>query len=176
MDKPEIDPDASIYDVMSIYGALMLQVQTFEIGLATLALVVEIDPGRVSQASPERQIKKAIKKALHAFQAGSPSASRDRLKGKVSEPLYDQISQLIPHRNRLAHRFLVEQLFNPGGEQRFRQGTAFQIVRYVQSFEAINREIDGEVQRIASTFPDAPDDLDELMADLARAIVLRQQD
>jgi hypothetical protein len=176
MDKPEIDPDAGIYDVMSIYGALMLQVQTFEVGLAALALMVEIDPDRVSQASPERQLRKAIKKALHAFQAGSPSASRDRLKGRIPELLYDHISQLIPHRNRLAHRFLIEQIFNPDGGQRFRQGTALQIVRYAQSFETINREIDGEVKRIADTFPDAPDDLDELMADLARAIVLRQQD
>lgn len=83
MSKPPIDPDASAYDLMAIYGALMQQVQTYELLLATLALLVEVDPKRVSNATLKRQLKAAVRKGVHAFQNGSPAASRDRLEGEV---------------------------------------------------------------------------------------------
>lgn len=67
MSKPPIDPDASAYDLMAIYGALMQQVQTYELLLATLALLVEVAPERVSNATLKRQLKAAVRKGVHAF-------------------------------------------------------------------------------------------------------------
>jgi hypothetical protein len=56
-----VDPDASTYDVMSIYGALMLEVQTFEMSTAVLSLVAEVEPERRSNASLRRQLDSAYK-------------------------------------------------------------------------------------------------------------------
>ena len=172
MPKPTVDPDASSYDVFAIYGALMQQVQAFEVSLATLALLVELDPNRISNASLERQVKAAVKKGRHAFQAGSPAASRGRLKGKVSDELYAEIDRLIPHRNRLAHRFLVERMYETSAGPHFKPGTALQITEYAQHFFAINRRLKLATDSRVAALSDSPAQLDGPLEKLARAIVL----
>ena len=105
MGQSAVDPDASAYDIFAIYGALMQQVQSFENSLTSLALLVETDPAKVSNASVERQLKAAIKTGVQVFQNGSPAASRDRIEGKVPDDLYREIVALVPYRNRLATVF-----------------------------------------------------------------------
>jgi hypothetical protein len=169
---PPLDADASTYDVLAIYGALMQQVQTFEVLLATLALLVESDPKQASNAGLERQLKKAIVKGVHAFQNGSPAASRDRLQGKIPEDLFGELADLVPPRNRLAHSFLVQQTVDGGDGPRFRVGTALQIVEYAQRFEVLNRRLQDEIASQAATFPQAPEPLRNLIDGLAQAVVL----
>jgi hypothetical protein len=175
MTSERVDPDASSYDVFSIYGALMQEVQSFELSLAGLALVVEIDPNSVSNASLERQLKKAIKRGRHAFQAGSPAASRNRLEAKIPDDLYSEIDQLIPHRNRLAHRFLIERMIDAEDGPRFKSGTALEIVQYARRFGAANKRVVAETERIAADSPDTPAEILPIIDRLARAIVFDEK-
>lgn len=175
MSKPPIDPDASAYDLMAIYGALMQQVQTYELLLATLALLVEVDPERVSNASLKRQLKAAVRQGVHAFQNGSPAASRDRLEGEVPADLHRELAELVPHRNRLAHSFLLQEVIDGEAGPRFRPGTALQIVQYAQRFGALNRKLQEEMIRRAASVPSAPEEIQPLIDKLARSIVLGKQ-
>jgi hypothetical protein len=172
MSKPPIDPDASAYDLMAIYGALMQQVQAYELLLATLALLVEVDRERVSNATLKRQLKAAVRKGVHAFQNGSPAASRDRLEGKVPTDLHRELAELVPHRNRLAHSFLLQEVTDGETGPRFRPGTALQIVQYAQRFGTLNRKLQEELIRRAAAVPSAPEEIQPLIDKLARSIVL----
>jgi hypothetical protein len=167
-----LDPDASSYDIFAIYGALMQGVQIFEGTLASLALLVETDPEKVSNASLKRQLKAAIKEGVHAFQKGSPAASRNRLEGKIPDELYREIDALVPHRNRLAHSFLIQQLVDTAEGPRFRPGTALQIIEYAQRFGAVNRRLGEEMKQLAAGPPGAPAEIAPLIDQLSRAIVL----
>ena len=169
---PDVDPDRSAYDLFAIYGALMQQVQTYELLLATLALIVEADPRRISNASLERQLRNAIRRGVHAFQRGSPSQSRDRIEGRVSEELFSEVAGLVEERNRLAHAFLVQQLDGDAVPPRFRRGTALQIIQYAQRFGAANAKLDTEIRARAADLPEAPEQIGELIERLAHSIAL----
>lgn len=175
MSESTVNPDANSYDVFAIYGALMQQVQVFEVGLATLALLVELEPSHISNASLQRQLKAAVKKGRHAFHAGSPAASRDRLRGKVSKGLYAEIDDLIPHRNRLAHRFLVERIWEADDGPCFKPGTALQITEYAQHFFGVNRRIKLATDSRVASLSDPPEKLDGPLEELARAVVLSEE-
>lgn len=164
------DPDSSSYDVEAIYGALMLQVQLFERQVATLALLAEVDPDQISKASLRRQVKKVVKKVRRAFQSASLTDSCDRLQGKIPEGLYGEISQLISYRNRLAHRFLIAQTAESTDANGFRTGTSVQIFEYAQAFLRVNRQIHDEMARIAATFPEIPNGMEDILASFARTI------
>jgi hypothetical protein len=170
--RPAIDPDASAYDVLAIYGALMQQVQAFEVLLAALALLVEADPNRVSNAGLERQMRSAIAKGVHAFQNGSPAASRDRVKGHLAPELEEEVVALVPERNRLAHSFLIQQVQESSGGARFRPGTVLQIIEYAQRFAAINKKLELEMKRLTEELPGTPEEIANLIDRLARGIVL----
>jgi hypothetical protein len=172
MSNAAIDPDASAYDLMAIYGALMQLVQTYELLLASLALVVEVDPARISNASLKRQLKAAVRKGVHVFQNGSPAASRDRLEGKIPGDLHSELADLVPHRNRLAHSFLVQQIVDGEAGPRFRPGTALEIVKYAQRFTVINRRLQEELTSRATSLTSAPEEIQPLIDKLARSIVL----
>jgi hypothetical protein len=172
MGQRPIDPDASAYDVLAIYGALMQQVQAFEVLLASLALLVEVDPKRTSGASLRRQLRSALSKGVHAFQNGSPAASRDRLQGHLSADLQQEIAALVPERNRLAHSFLVQQALEAADGPRFRQGTALQIIEYARKFTATNRKLELEMKRRSAELPGPPEEISELMDRLAHRVVL----
>jgi hypothetical protein len=166
-----IDPDASSYDVMAIYGALMLEVQTMELAAAALSLLAELDPDRTSRASLARQLDAAFRKSRHAFRRGSLSASRDRLRGRIDEKLLVEIDELLAHRNRLAHRFLLERMITTEGGARFRPGTALEIVEYERRFKSTGEKIQEEAKRRTRGLPGAPEDLETVLDRFARSIV-----
>lgn len=168
-DHGPIDPDASTYDVMAIYGALMLEVQTFEMSAAVLSLVTEVDPERRSNASLRRQLDTAYKRFRHPFRRGSLSASRDRLKGKIDIGLFAEIDELLAHRNRLAHRFLIERMVAP---DRFKKGTALEIIEYARRFGGTTKKIKEETERQTRDLPGAPEGVDAIIDRFARSIVL----
>jgi hypothetical protein len=166
-----IDPDGSSYDVMAIYGTLMLEVQALELSVATLSLIVNLDPGRPSGASIRRQIDAAYKRSRHAFHRGSLSASRDRLRGKIDDELFAEIEDLLPHRNRLAHRFLVERMIEAYGSTRFKPGTALEILEYARRFKSTGKKVQGEIRRQTQDLPDAPDEIASVLDRFARSVV-----
>jgi hypothetical protein len=170
-DSEQADLDASTYDVMAIYGALMLEVQVFEMNVAVLSLVAESDPERRSNASLRRQLDAAYRKSRHTFRRGSLSASRDRLKGRINEDLLAEIDELLAHRNRLAHRFLIERMVVEG-EPRFQGGTALEILEYARHFKAIGRRVQKETERRTRDSPDAPGDIERLLERFAHSIIL----
>jgi hypothetical protein len=170
-----VDPDADVYHLNAIYGAVMGQVQSFEVVLAALALALEADPAKVSNASLRRQIRKTIKTARHAFQSGSAAASRDRLKGRIDEDLYKAIDALVSDRNRLAHRFLVEQLIDVQGITRFKPGTALQLVEYAKRFSDGTRRIVQLLEETTAGFPSSSDEkMTALGEEIGRALILRE--
>jgi len=153
----------------------MGQVQSFEVVLAALALAMEADPEKVSNASLRRQIKGAIKTARHAFQSGSPSASRDRLKGRIDERDYEAIDALISLRNRLAHRFLVEQMIETEGATRFKPGTAVQLAEFAMRFSEGNHRIVELLEKVTADFPSSSDEgMIALGEKIGRALILRE--
>jgi len=150
----------------------MQQVQAYELLLATLALIVEADPQRISNASLERQLRNAIRQGVHAFQRGSPSASRARIEGRISEQLFSEVSDLVDERNRLAHAFLIQQFDGNAESPRFRQGTALQIIQYAQRFGAVNAKLDTEIRTRVAALPEAPEQIGKLIERLAHSIAL----
>jgi hypothetical protein len=173
VDRRRVDPDSDAYHLNAIYGAVMGQVQSFEVVLAALALALEADPTKTSNASLRRQIRKAIKTARHAFQSGSAAASRDRLKGRIDEDLYEVVDSLVSDRNRLAHSFLVEQLIDVQGTTRFRPGTALQLVEYVTRFGAGTRRVVQLLEETTAGFPSSSDEkMTTLGEEIGRALIL----
>jgi hypothetical protein len=170
MSKP-IDPDGSAYDVMAIYGTLMLEVQSFELGVASLSLIAEIDPSQTSNASVQRQIMVAYKKSRHRFHRGSLSASRDRLKGKIDSQLFAEIERLLPHRNRLAHRFLVDRIAGSSQEARFKTGTALEVFEYARSFKETGARVQDATRRYAEKLPGPPNEIASALEAFARSVV-----
>jgi hypothetical protein len=165
----QIDPDGSSYEVMAIYGTLMLQVQALELSVAALSLIADL--GRSSGASIRRQIDAAHKRSRHAFHRDSLSASRDRLRGKIDDELFAEIEGLLPHRNRLAHRFLVERMIEAYGSTRFKPGTALEILEYARRFKSTGKKVQGEIRRQTQDLPDAPDEVASVLDRFARSVV-----
>jgi hypothetical protein len=170
-DSERPDLDASSYDVMAIYGALMLEVQLFEMNVAVLSLVAESDPERRSNASLRRQLDAAHRKSRHTFRRGSLSASRDRLKGKIDDDLLAEVDELLAYRNRLAHRFLIERMVAEG-DPRFKGGTALEILEYARHFKATGRKVQKETERRTGVSPGAPRDIETLLERFARSIMV----
>jgi hypothetical protein len=168
----QVDPDGSVYDVMAIYGARMLDVQAFEMGVAILSLVAELDPERRSNASLRRQLDAAHRKYRHTFRRGSLSASRDRLKGSIDVDLFAEVDELLAHRNRLAHRFLLERMVAAEEGGRFRPGTALEILEYARRFKSTGKKIKDETNRRVRDLPDPPAGIDPILERFAHSIML----
>jgi len=102
-----VDPDASVQWVLLLYGATMLAVQGFEFSLRWLYAVVNVDPNKVSNASIERQWRKAFEKMWSAFQKGSAGmrlADENKgLKGRIPDDLFDELDDFIQRRPILWH-------------------------------------------------------------------------
>jgi hypothetical protein len=156
---------------MAIYGTLMMEVQTLELSVAALSLIVAVEPGHSSKASLRRQIGAVYKKGRHAFHRGSLSASRDRLRGKIDDRLFAEIEDLLPHRNRLAHRFLVERMTESRGASRFKPDTALEILEYARRFKATGDRVEEEIGRRARDLPDEADEVTSVLDRFARSIV-----
>jgi hypothetical protein len=177
MSKAPVDPDADAYGIFAIYGATMLAVQTLEMAISMLVLVAETDPKKESNASIQRQLKKAVKQSQEAFQRNPVSVLRNRLRGKIRTCLYDEISAFIPKRNRLAHSFLREQMILGDSEGRFKPGTARELTEHSIEIGGLRQHVIEERDRILATFPPAESESSEmetLGTALAKAIMLRE--
>jgi hypothetical protein len=171
------DPDGDSYGIFAIYGATMLEVQSLELAIAILVLVVETEPGKKSNASLERQLKKILKRSQEAFQRNPVSVLRNKLKGKIADELYVAIDEFIPQRNHLAHSFLRERLASAEEGGGFKRGSALALTERCRDFRRLNREVIAERERVLATFPQGEEESAEMAAlgeTLARAVMPRE--
>jgi hypothetical protein len=181
--SPELrfDPDASVQWVLLLYGATMLAVQGFEFSLRWLYAVVNVDPNKVSNASIERQWRKAFEKMWSAFQKGSAGmrlADENKgLKGQIPDDLFDELDDFIQRRrNPLAHNFLVERISAEEGG-RFASGTILFLVESTIAASKLNDRMQAVADEIRSTWPEQPKPPDEVlkfMETLGRVTMLKQ--
>jgi hypothetical protein len=111
-------------DVFGQYGLTMLNVQVFERMLALAVLTGSA--GSQSQiadaARLDRALERMSRKITHAFQRATAKELRGLLPADFDPALVAEIEALIPVRDRLAHRYLVERLGNDSSPRR--QGEA----------------------------------------------------
>jgi hypothetical protein len=106
------------------------------------------------------------------FRRGSLSASCDRLKGKIDDELFAEIDELLGHRNRLAHRFLIERMIAAEGGFSFKKGTALEILEYARSFGTTGKRVKEETERRTRDLPGAPEGVEAILDRFARSIML----
>lgn len=98
--------------VLGAYGATMLTVQAFERNLAVLVLALEAKPWKTKPFKNKEQfrafLQKLISRQIDVFQRASAKALRNRLPQGFDEALLTEIETAIAWRDRLAHRYLVE--------------------------------------------------------------------
>ena len=158
----------------------MQAVQGFEFTLRWLYLVANVDPGKVSNASLERQWYNTFVKVSRAFQMGSAGMrlkDRDKgLKQHISESLYDEIDAFIrDRRNPLAHSFLVERLSDDGS--RYMRGTILELIEATAEAMRLRKQMAAladEIRQSWPTQPDPPTEVVKLAETIGRMAMLRQ--
>ena len=95
--------------VLGAYGTTMQQVQAFELVLACLVAVVSL----ATPAGPPADAEGFLDDMWRLVHAASAGQMRNRLKGRISEGLLDEIEVLVSWRNFLAHRYLRTRLIAP---------------------------------------------------------------
>jgi hypothetical protein len=108
------DPAHSPIDMkwpeLYLYGATMLSVQMWEMAVATLRFAFEIDPKRKPKAL-DAEIQRAIKRAWHFYKRSTASENAKALKGSdLDADVLSDVGNLLPIRDRLAHRYLRENI------------------------------------------------------------------
>jgi hypothetical protein len=104
-------PDLTEMPELYLYGATMLEVQVWELALATLRFAVEVDPSRKPKKL-ERELARSIKRSWHFYRKATATENLKSLQGSEYEDdeLLTELEALIPIRTRLAHRYLRENL------------------------------------------------------------------
>jgi hypothetical protein len=155
---------------MSQYGAAMLQVQMFEMTLATLVAVAE--------HGPRQDLRRSIKRTWHLFSKASASEMKRRLKGKVEAELFAEIVELIGWRDYLTHRYLRQRLFDPAAPSVMREDATL-LVELLQLGEAF-AEISNRVNEVtfgivdASSASEAPEAVRAALTQAGRSLVSAQ--
>jgi hypothetical protein len=89
----------------------MLEVQVWELALATLRFAVEVDPSRKPKKL-ERELARSIKRSWHFYRKATATENLKSLQDAdyQDEELLAEVEALIPIRTRLTHRYLRENL------------------------------------------------------------------
>lgn len=130
------DPDRRMLETMMVfgqYGRTMLAVQLFEVQLGMLWLVTRDGWGKRKGGFSERNLKKATARLIHVHNAGTATAFKRELEGKIESELLDEISQAVAWRNILAHRYLRERIRNDPNRL-FKKGTLAQLESLAKSY------------------------------------------
>jgi hypothetical protein len=103
--------------VMGVYGATMFQVQVWEFNLAALTNVALANATpAASPAAAQRRNKKSFDRIVHLTQKATAQWMRGKLENapnKVQPAVIEEIAGLLKLRDRLAHRYLREELIDP---------------------------------------------------------------
>ncbi len=168
-------------DVLQRYALTMLEVQIFERVLALLAVTLD-------RKGSERAVKDAagLKRALdrieprmiHVFQRASASELRKMLPVDFDAALLAEIEELIPIRDRLAHRYLVEQLTSEvGSPQGLNPQATFELAALSTRFhEATGRLIAAvRAAMLSMHSPYAPPEVRELLQQFALPMIFGER-
>lgn len=140
------------FAVFMQYGRTMLSVQVFEGSLASLMLIASVrDPHRKTKTSCA-QFQEMIERTVNAYTRTSARRAFEAIKDRVPEELLDDIDVAIKWRNRLAHRYLREQLYGLEGFT-FRPGTLKQLERLARDFDRLGKRLLKENQRLTDGWP-----------------------
>ncbi len=104
-------PDVTKMPELYLYGATMLEIQVWELALATLRFAVEVDPSRIPKKL-EREIARSIKQSWHLYRKATATENLKSLQDAEypDKDLLAEVETLVPIRTRLAHRYLRENL------------------------------------------------------------------
>jgi hypothetical protein len=109
-DTPTL-PDVTNMPELYLYGATMLQVQVWELALATLRFAIGVDPARAPKKL-EGEVARSIKQSWHFYRKATATENFKSLQDAEyqDKDLLAEVETLIPIRTRLAHRYLRENL------------------------------------------------------------------
>ena len=134
--------------VMAQYGAAMLQVQAFELQLASLVLTVRARD-RPPSGNIKRQLERSLKGVTHLLERATASEMRRELEGRVSTEVLDEIDYLIPWRNRLAHRYLRQRAIDvKAGKLKATPEMVYELFDLANAFTAAGALVQQEQTRI----------------------------
>jgi hypothetical protein len=140
--------------VMGTYGATMFQIQIWEFNIASLANAAHTPIGpAASPAAAERQSRRGFERIVHLTQRATATEMRNLLHTAptpVEPSVIDEISELIPLRDRLAHRYLREELINPRAGFTFSPSVqqAVDLSGFSDQFRACSATMEAETRRI----------------------------
>jgi hypothetical protein len=131
--------------VLLAYGEVMSLVQHWEQALPVVWWrATRKNPGRPAGDFDTPASQKEIRRLEAAFLRTTAQAVREAVAPHLEPETVDGLPDLMAARNRLAHRFLREQLVE-GGD--FKPGTHGELIalgtRFMESWESIMRTIDG---------------------------------
>ena len=180
--RAPLDPAAVDMGVMLAYGATMMQVQVFERNLAVLILVLESKPWRTrpfkSQQHFRAYISKLITRSINTLHKASARQLRNRLPEDFDPELLAEIEPLIAWRDRLAHRYLLEQMRLGAGPGPSLKPDGFgELLELSQFFQATALKLNERMLARLAEFPesDTPDGVQDVFLGLARAMMLGEE-
>ena len=130
-----LQPSEPQQRVYALYGAIMHLVQSWEQSLSLIwwrSTLTGSDGEAETTASAN-----AVLRLQHAFQKVTASQARRELGDDLPAEIADKVAELVPDRNRLAHRFLREQQLRDA----FKPGTMAWMEQAGVRFEASMRQI-----------------------------------
>jgi hypothetical protein len=166
-------PDA--LSVYYVYGTTMTSVQHFERTLATLLLLLKRTARMRELKTPAavvRALERVASSSTHAYRIPSVRTLRKELPDDFDPELLAEIERLLPWRERLAHRYLLEKLA-PEGDTLFRPETAEELMAAGVAFSAATRKLGEMVVDCVAALPQVSpiDDPDDPISSLARAVL-----
>ncbi len=171
-------PDA--LSVYYVYGTTMTSVQLFERTLATLLLLLSRG-ARIRElktpAAVVRALERVASRSIHAYRSTSARTLRKELPDDFDPELLAEIERLLPWRERLAHRYLLEKLA-PDGDTLFRPETAEELMAAGVAFSTASRRLGEMVVDVVAALPQVrlSDDPHDPITSFARAVLEGTED
>jgi hypothetical protein len=172
MTAQDIEPADDIYRA---YGSIMHLVQTWESAVVLLWWRAGIPEGGTGEAETPASVT-VVQRLERAFTRVTAGQARRALGDDMPPAIAQAVADLIPDRNRLAHRFLREQQLGPG----FAPGTMQWLVEAGERFDACLRSLFEHMESFGSydgvVRPHWPDLADKAVERLMRGEPLDFED
>lgn len=169
-------PDVTKMPELYLYGAAMLEVQVWELALATLRFAVGVEPSRKPKKL-ERELARSIKQSWHFYRKATATENLKSLQhaGFHDKDLLAEVEALIPIRTRLAHRYLRENLnamkaAEDAGEPVV-AAIFLELYDFTLRFKTSMERMTEAFQAIVLTYGEQKDELAELFGALGCAIL-----
>lgn len=148
--------------VMGVYGSTMFHVQVWEFNLASLVNTASFKTTTAaSLAATARRDRQSWSRIVHLTQRATASEMRRLLENapaNVEPAVLKEITDLISIRDRLAHRYLREELISPQDEFGLKPTLAHarELQRFSEAFRMSCVNIETETRRIIAALGISP--------------------